>query len=203
MTNDDLPECCRQKKGEAKSGLIGVVYGLVPHAGCMAFILASLLGMTFAASFFRPLLATGYFFYAMIALSLIFATLSAFFYIRKNGRSIKNHKNYLMILYGSTIGVSLLLYFLVFPAVANIGAINGKVIADSNLASLSTLTLNVAIPCSGHAPLIIGELKTLNGVQDVQYVNNNFIVKYDSSKTTKQDILNLKIFQEYKAVEVK
>ena len=93
----------------------------------------------------------------------------------------------------------MLFFFIIFPAVANIGSVRGKAISDS---SLSQLVLNVAIPCSGHAPLIISELKTIDGVKDVQYDSGNFIVKYDSYETTKEEILKLKIFEEYKAKEV-
>jgi len=198
----ELPECCKPK---ARKGLVGVLYGLIPHAGCIAFIISSMLGLTFAASIFRPLLASSILFYAMITMSLFFAMITAFIYMKKDisFQNIKNHKGYLGILFGTTIGVSLILYFLIFPAIA--AASNSSAITSSNssIQGLSTITLNVAIPCEGHVPLITGDLKTLSGVNDVKYTGNfNFVVYYDSSKISKQDILNLAIFKEYKAKEV-
>ena len=85
----DLPDCCKAKNeskgGEKKGALNGLVYGLIPHAGCIAFIAASVLGVTVATEFFKPLLLNPFFFYGLIALSLAFATLSAALYLRKNG----------------------------------------------------------------------------------------------------------------------
>jgi copper chaperone CopZ len=65
---------------------------------------------------------------------------------------------------------------------------------------LSSLRLQVDIPCSGHASLISGELKTIDGVTGVQFsLPNIFDVKYDPSKTSKQQILALEVFKTYKA----
>ena len=192
---EKIPGCCKPK---SRKGFIGILYGLIPHAGCIAFVLASALGLTFAASIFRPLLASSMLFYAMIGMSLVFASISAFFYMKKDisTQNIKNHKGYLGILFGSTIAVSMLLYFLIFPAVAG-AAFSGGATADSDS---SIVNINVAIPCEGHVPLIIEEISRLNGVKNVKYSGNfNFAVDYDSSQTSKQDILNLSIFKEYRA----
>jgi len=200
-----LPSCCKPMGKKPKGLAQGIMYGIIPHAGCIAFILASILGLTVAASFFKPLLAKSYFFYGMIALSLVFATISAFFYLRRNGgiSTAKNHKGYLTILYGSTIAISLLLYFVIFPLVVSASAsapITGSAVNNINLENLNTLTLSVAIPCPGHAPLITDELKKIDGVIKVEYTPiSTFKVYYDPTKTTKQKILGIQIFQEYKA----
>ncbi len=56
--------CCKKPIEKKPKGLLqGILYGLIPHTGCIAFILASIFGLTFAASLFRPLLAKAYFFY--------------------------------------------------------------------------------------------------------------------------------------------
>lgn len=207
-----LPSCCKPQGKKGKGLAQGIAFGLIPHAGCIAFILASVLGLTVAASFFRPLLAKSYFFYIMIAMSMVFATISALFYLRINGgiNTARNHKGYLTILYGSTILISVLLYFVVFPIVASASAASitgtGQAIntnTGANLENMNTLTLKVAIPCPGHAPLITGDLKGLEGVVKVEYApTSTFKVYYDPAKTTKQQILGLPIFQEYKATVI-
>lgn len=192
MENKNLPACCQPKDKSLRNGIL---FGLLPHAGCIAFVAFSLLGLTVAASVFKPLLAKSYLFYIMIALSFVFATLSAGLYLRKQGglKTAKHHKKYLSILYGTTIAVSLLLYFVIFPLVAGSAASTGNAIGPE------TMTIQVQIPCSGHAPLITSELKNA-GVNSVQYIpSNKFKLTYDSTKITKEQILDLAIFKEYPA----
>jgi len=204
MENKNIPECCTKKPTKKSSGFIqGLIYGSIPHAGCIAFILFSVLGVTFAASVFRPLLAKAYFFYAMILISLIFACISAFFYLRKQGgiKNAKHHKGYLGILFGTTIGISLIMYFFVFPLVAGVSASSGNVVQSTN--SSEIIKLKVNIPCEGHAPLITDELKKINGVNNIKFSSPNiFEVSYDSLKASKNQILGLDIFKEYKATEI-
>lgn len=65
------------------------------------------------------------------------------------------------------------------------------------------LTLKVAIPCPGHAYLIENGLKNLQGVSSVDFrFPNYFDVRYDSTKISKQEILSLGIFKQYRATEV-
>lgn len=186
-------KCCDSSKNKGIGK--GIAFGLIPHIGCIAFVLASILGLTVAASIFKPLLAKAYFFYAMIALSFVFATFSAFFYIRKNGGKVRDHKKYLTILYGTTIGVGLLLYFVIFPALLSFN-LTGNVVSATP--SDSTLTLKVQIPCEGHAPLIVEELKKVEGITSVKYQpTSTFIVSYDSSKVSEKQILEISIFKEF------
>jgi len=59
--------------------------------------------------------------------------------------------------------------------------------------------ITVNIPCSGHASLIKYELGK-SGISNVQFqAPNKFIIKYDSSKINKEQILAIDIFKEYPA----
>ena len=201
MENENLPKCCRHKNKEGKGLKQGIIYGLVPHIGCIAFIIFSVLGVTVAASVFKPLLSSKYLFYGLMALSLLFATVSALFYLKKQGllsfKGIRIRKNYLLTLYGATLLVNLLFFFVIFPAVANIQGISGEAVSNE-----VSLTLEVNIPCPGHASLITEELKSLDGVDKVEYAPlKTFKVYYNPEKLAKEDILNLKIFKEYTAKE--
>lgn len=205
-----LPDCCvqRGKAGKAQNKkdrgyLSGIAYGLLPHAGCIAFIVLTVIGATTAAAIFRPLLMKSYFFYGLIALSMVFATISAGIYLRKNDAlssdGIRSSWKYLSIMYGTTIAVNLLFFMVIFPLAANMVSAQ----AQPTPSGPATIALKVAIPCPGHASLITGELYTIQGVQSVKFrLPNLFDVMYDPSKTSKEDILSLSIFKEYSAVSV-
>lgn len=191
---ENKPDCCHTEKSNKKKGLIqGLIYGTIPHIGCIGFIIFSLLGVTILSSVFKPLMMKAYFFYLMVGISLIFATFSAFLYLRKHDYDIKNNKGYLSILYGSTIAISLILYLFVFPLVSASVASTGNAVSGN-----SDLKIKVAIPCEGHASLITGEINKLTGINSVQFTSPNiFNINYDSSKTSQQEILGLEIFREY------
>ncbi len=200
----------------------GIFYGLIPHIGCIAFIIASLLGVTLAVQLFKPLLLNPYFFYILILISFAFATVSAFIYLKRQGfitfnktkdlleisfspGVIKRKWKYLSTLYGTTIGVNLLVFMVIFPLLANISSLPliGAFVAvagSENANNISSIRLKVDIPCPGHALLISQELKSINGVKEVQFsFPNIFDVKYDSTKVSKQQILSLEVFNTYKA----
>jgi len=208
--NNENESCCQkieQKKG--KEFLSGLVYGIVPHIGCIAFIIGSILGVTVLTQFFKPFLLNPYFFHILVLLSIGFATLSSILYLRKNGlfsfSGAKRKWKYLSTMYGSTIGINLLLFLIIFPLLANISFAQttgnfAASINNSEIIELSSLRLQVDIPCSGHATLISSELKTIDGVNGVQFsLPNVFDVKYDPSKTSKQQILALEVFKTYEA----
>jgi copper ion binding protein len=191
----------------------GLVYGLVPHIGCIGFIVASILGVTIAVEFFKPLLMNPWFFHILILISIGFATISSAFYLRKNGvlsmAGIKRKKKYLSTMYGATIGINLVLFLAIFPLLANLdtgsfadsptGAVALAGSENSGLAD-SMLRLQVNIPCPGHAPLISGELKTIEGVTGVRFDFPNFFdVAFDSDKASKEEILALEVFETYPA----
>ena len=195
-----------------KSGFLkGILYGLIPHIGCIGFLTFSILGVTAATSFFKPLLMNPYFFYTLILMSFLFATASATIYLRKNGllsiAGVKKKKSYLLMMYGTTIAVNLLLFMVVFPYATNLAVRPDETITGSaTVSSLSLsqasdkVTLKVDIPCPGHAPLITGELYKIIGVSDVEFgFPDYFDVTYDGSKTSKEDILSLEVFKTYKA----
>jgi len=145
-----------------------------------------------------------YFFYFLIALSFIFATISAVIYLRRGGilslGGAKRKWRYLTILYGTTVSVNLLFFMVIFPAVANFSLGDAKLAAAVENALLSSTTLEVAIPCSGHAPLITTELNRVSGVTNVKFrLPNLFEVTYDQVKTSRDALLSLEIFKEYKA----
>ena len=178
----------------------GLLYGLIPHAGCIAFIIASIIGASFFMNLFRPLLMSSYFFYALIVISILFATLSAIIYLKNNGllsrEGIKRQKKYLVTLYGTTIIINLALFLLIFPLTANLASARTSTANEYS----QTLELEVVIPCSGHAPLIISELNQEVGVQDVRYTfPYKFVVWYDAEVTSPSQILDASIFTEFPA----
>ncbi|MBR9701322.1 hypothetical protein GOV13_00180 [Candidatus Pacearchaeota archaeon] len=193
--------CCPPKK-EYKGDSIwkGIAYGLIPHTGCILFIIGAVLGATVLMQFFRPLLMNRWIFHYLILISIGFATFSSFLYLRKNKslsiEGIKKKKGYLSMMYGSVVGINLLLFIFVFPFIANI---TGNVSAEE-VSGLSMLSISVDIPCPGHAPLISNEVKTIEGVKGSEYsFPNDFEVYYDESKTSKDEILALEVFEEYPA----
>lgn len=199
--NENLSDCCKQKKEyKGNNPLMGIAYGLIPHTGCIMFIIATILSSTILIQFFRPLLMNRYIFHYLILISVGFATISSFLYLRKNKslslEGIKRKKRYLSIMYGSTVGINLILFIFVFPYIANI---TGNVSA-AEITGASVLSIAVDIPCPGHAPLISNEVKTINGVKGSEYsFPNKFEVYYDASQTSKNEILSLEVFDEYPA----
>jgi len=197
-----LPECCQPKKEyKGDNPLMGLAYGIIPHTGCILFIIAAILGSTLLLGFFKPLLMNRNIFYYLILISIGFATISSFFYLRKHrclsAKGIKSKKAYLSIMYGSTIGINLILFFLIFPFLANIDSVSAE---QANNQGLSLLEISVDIPCPGHAPLITNEVKTIQGVEGSKFTfPNDFKVYYNPKITNKNEILNLKVFNEYPA----
>ena len=202
-----MADCCDEKKskGEKESGgfLKGLFYGLLPHTGCIAFIIFAILGVTTATMFFKPLLLNPYFFYILILLSFVFATISAIIYLKRGGllslKGVKKKWKYLSVLYGASIGANLILFLLIFPIAANITMATGAVVLED----LSEVSLKVDIPCPGHAPLISGELYTISGVKSVKFrFPDYFDVYYDESETSQDEIFSLDVFDIYPAVKI-
>jgi len=197
--------CC-QKETKKKGPFIGLLYGILPHTFCIAFIVFTALGATAATTFLKPLLLNRYFFYILIGLSIFFATISAIIYLKKNAilsfQGIKRKWKYLSILYGTTILVNLLFFMVIFPYLANLN--RGQPATFIEATSLSSITLKVEIPCPGHASLISNELKKIDGVEDVKFsFPNLFDVKYNPSKTSKKKLLSLEVFNIYRTTIIK
>jgi len=203
-------DCCNKKnikikeENNNKGILRGVLYGLAPHTFCIAFILFSIIGATTATTILKPLLLNRYFFYILIAISFLFATVSAIIYLKRNEslslKGMKNKWKYLSILYMTTILVNLLFFMVIFPVAANLNLSPASATSSSQNVQLKSLALEVDIPCSGHAPLITGELKKISGVKEVKFrFPNLFDVKYDPLETQEDKIISLDVFKTYKA----
>lgn len=184
----------------------GVAYALVPHIGCIAFIIGSVLGASLLMEFFKPLLMNRWFFHILVAISIGFATLSSAFYLRKNGllsrAGMMRKWQYLSTMYGSTVGINLLLFLVIFPMLANVSSVSatGAIVGADISAGNAIIKMAVDIPCPGHAPLISEELKTIGGIVGVKYsFPNIFDVAYDSTVTSKGEMLSLAVFREYPA----
>lgn len=203
---DDKKDCCSKKK-EGADLKKGIIYGLLPHTFCLAFILFSVLGATAATGFFRRWLMTPYFFQLLIGLSLLLATISAGIYLKMNQalswEGIKRKKRYLTILYSTMVGVNLLLFLVVFPLAANLKAGGKQQAVVLGQEALATTTLRVQIPCPGHAPLIIDELRGRKGIAGVSFkLPNLFEVSYDPGVISLKEILGLEIFKAFEATEI-
>ncbi|MEM4707275.1 MAG: heavy-metal-associated domain-containing protein [Candidatus Anstonellales archaeon] len=196
-----MKNCCTVDKKDSKRGLLrGLVYGLIPHTGCMLFILAAVFGATAASAFFQPLLSDPNFFYILIALSFVFATFSALLYLRKYNllsfSGLRKEWKYLSTLYATTVSVNLLFIFFLFPFITTTLYPTQSLATQSS--SILQIKLAVNIPCSGHAPLIIEELKKLDGIKSVSYEPPNlFLISYDPNRISKKDILSVEVFKTY------
>ena len=199
--------------------LQGLFYGLLPHTFCILFIVFSVVGATAATTVLQRVLYVPYLFQIIVALSLVFATLSAAFYLKRNELLSREGAlfkwKYLTVMYATTVGINLLFFLVVFPMVANLvlrpataGAglrvDNSAAAAVANQSEVAgaqaTITLQVSIPCSGHAPLITGELKKLPGITALNYrFPDRFVVTYDTRQVTLEQILGLSVFQEFTA----
>jgi hypothetical protein len=183
-----------------KGFLKGIAYGILPHSFCIAFIVFSAIGAVGATALVKDILLIPYFFEFLIILSFIFATFSAVIYLKSKKclciSGIKNRWKYLTILYSATILINLLMFFVVFPAMANINY--DKALANGR--DYKNLSLSVQIPCSGHSFLVINELKKIDGVNNVKFkLPNIFEVTYDPQKVSYQQIVSPEIFKTYKA----
>jgi len=201
---EKLPDCCEPKK-ESEGIVQGIIYGIIPHIGCIAFIFFTIFGVTAATALFRPLLMSRYFFYILIAFSFVMALVSSIIYLYRkkllSWAGVKRKKKYLGVMFGTTIGINLLLFLIIFPLTANTGGLTGA--ATNVFASGSQLSLEVDIPCPGHAPLISGDLKEIEGVEAVQFsFPNIFDVGYNSQITSEEEILSLDVFDEYPATVI-
>lgn len=199
---DKSSTCC--KSPDDNTGIKrGVLYGLLPHTFCIAFIIFSILGTVGVTSFFRSWLLTPYFFPLLVTISVILTVCSAILYLRQSNclslSGIKKKARYLSIMAISIIGVNLLLFLVAFPLAANFSPNNKIGSGSQNQSQLSQLTLSVELPCSGHAPLVMKDLQQIPGIADINFrLPNLFDIKY-SDKTSANEILKAQIFNNFKA----
>ncbi len=218
-----MPEnrsCCRPvPEARGKGFLAGLAYGVLPHTFCILFIALSIIGATAATSLVKRVLYLPYLLPLLVGASLLFATLSALLYLHRNGMlsvaGMIARWRYLSILYGTTIAVNLLMFAVVLPAAARVdvraagpsasgyleqSTRDPAVLAEAT-APTDTVRLGVAIPCPGHAPLIVSEVESLDGVLAVRYIGgSDFVVRYDPAKLRVDDILALEVFRAFRAV---
>lgn len=110
---------------------------------------------------------------------------------------IKKKRNYLLVMFGTTIAVNLLFFLVISPVLANITMPKAE---SARAAELTQLTLAVDIPCSGHSPLISEELKSIEGVESIKFrFPNYFDIGYDPEMTSEEKILALEVFKSYPA----
>lgn len=194
-------------KKEKNSFSQGLIYGIIPHIFCILFVIFSIIGATTASVFLRPFLLNKYFFYILIVISFLAATVSAGFYLKRNGIlsliGIKRKWRYLIILYGTTIAINLLFFLVIFPATANL-SLKSKNNIQGLTNNQSLVNLQVNIPCSGHASLISDELKKVAGVNEVIFkLPNLFTVYYNPQITNPEQILKKPIFLDYPTKVIK
>ena len=114
------------------------------------------------------------------------------------------------------LGIIMVSLFFVFPMLINAGTQNPQEknvasqvtlapasIGTQNLSlegSSQTITLEVQIPCQGHTQYIVEEITKISGVLNVKSIAwNKFQVNFDTTKTTKDQILKANIFGTYPA----
>lgn len=208
--NKEIKDCCHlcDTNNTQKGFWSGLLMGLIAHSGCIFFIVFTILGVTTLSAFFKPFLASKFSFYFLIILSFVLTTISAVIYLNKGGllsrAGIKRKWKYLTTLYGTTIAVNLILFLVIFPTMANWRIGLGGVASLAEISQTSSkLSLEVDIPCSGHSYLIIMELKKNQGVSEVIYkIPDFFDVYYNSAEITKEQILGLEIFEDFKIKKV-
>jgi len=193
-----MTDCCQEKNNYKKGFWSGLMYGSIPHLFCIAFLLFSIIGATTATTFAKKMLLIPNFFLFLIGSSFLSATISATIYLKKIGgitpQKIKTKWKYLSILYGSTITMNILMIQVIFPASMNIEPAYASNISVKE----ELLKIKADIPCSGHAPLIMDELKKDPGILNVQFqMPNIFLIRYNPEMTSLQKISELEIFNTF------
>ncbi|MDD3531788.1 MAG: hypothetical protein PHR64_00090 [Candidatus Shapirobacteria bacterium] len=190
-------------KKEKPGFFSAIVSGLIPHTFCIMFIIFSALGVTAITALIKPLLLSAYFFHFLIFLSFLLATVSATIYLKRSRflswQGIKKKWRYLSLLYAITIITNLLFFLVIFPKTANLN-LETRSQALGETSNLSSITIAVQIPCSGHAPLIIDELKKEEGIKNITFhFPNLFKIQFSPQQTNQEKILTLPIFDSFPA----
>jgi len=228
MDDKKNKDCCLPKnKRENSDGFWrGIIYAIIPHSFCVLFVALSVVGATFANQALRQFLMLPYFMPMIIGLSLLFASVSATFYLKRIDRlSIAGaieKKKYLAILFSTTVIVNILFFNYVMPFIGGVRPVSNELVQaqvenkKSNSVPVNAFeetnplarkveefNISVDLPCSGHAFLVTSDLEKLKGVESVDfYSSNKFKIKFDSSVVSKNQILAIDIFKTYKATEI-
>lgn len=192
-------KCCTAKENKSRGMISGILFGLIPHSFCVAFILFSIVGAVSATAFLKKFMLIPNLFWLLVITSVILATIAVALNLKRNNclckSGVKSRWKYVVTTYTATALVNLFMFFIVFPALANINL--QKSPEKNNLAELS---LNVDIPCSGHASLIVDEIKKNCDVDSIAFsAPEKFDIKYNPKETTPEKIVSLEIFKTYPA----
>lgn len=225
MENIKNKDCCNTNtRNENVNGFwSGLLYAIIPHSFCILFVVLSIIGATFATQILRQFLMLPYFMPMLIGLSLLFASISAIFYLKRinnlSWKGIVLKRNYLIILFSATIIVNVLFFNYVMPSIGGVKPVRNEMVQADNkkndsvpanifegaspLGKVEEFNISVDLPCSGHAFLVTSDLEKLKGVESVDfYSSNKFKIKFNSSIVSKNQILAIDIFKTYKATEI-
>jgi hypothetical protein len=132
MNDKKNKDCCNtNNKNENVNGFwSGLLYAIIPHSFCILFVVLSIIGATFATQILRQFLMLPYFMPMLIGLSLLFASISAIFYLKRinnlSWKGIVLKRNYLIILFSTTLIVNILFFNYVMPIIGGIKPINNS-----------------------------------------------------------------------------
>lgn len=194
--------CCNKNKNSQGLGA-GLLWGIFPHSFCLMAIFFSTIGAITLNTFFKKILLINHFFEFLISISLLLATLTCVIYLKKNQcfcrSKIKSKWRYILTVYSTTILTNLLFFFIVLPILVNAqNSQNPKILNTET--NLSQLSLEIQLPCTGHATLISDEIKQNFQIENITFNEPNvFSIIYDPTKTSPDKILESKIFQTYPA----
>ncbi len=117
-----MNDCCQPSHNYKRGFLTGLLFGLIPHSFCIAFLLLSIIGATSVTILLQKFLFVPYFSLFLTTSSFLLATLSAFIYLKKTGccsvEKIKSKWRYLSVLYSSIVVVNLIVIFVLLPLIS-------------------------------------------------------------------------------------
>lgn len=118
-----MDNCCQPADNYKRGFGTGLLFGLIPHSFCIAFLLLSIAGATSATALLSQFLLVPYLSLFLVIISLSLATLSAYIYLKKTGGCsltiVKSKWKYLLTLYASIAIMNLIVIFIVLPALSN------------------------------------------------------------------------------------
>lgn len=118
-----MKNCCQPVSNYKRGFWTGLLFGLIPHSFCIAFLLLSVVGAASTTVLLNKFLLTPNLPLFLLISSLLLATLSAFIYLKRTGgyspAMIKDKWKYLLTLYGSIAVVNITVIFILLPALSN------------------------------------------------------------------------------------
>jgi hypothetical protein len=118
-----MKQCCHPTGNYKKGFWTGLLFGLIPHSFCIAFLILSLIGATGATALLGRFLLVPYLPLFLVCISLLLATLSACIYLKNTGGCsfaiAKSKWKYLLTLYTSIAVMNAIVIFIILPALSN------------------------------------------------------------------------------------